>query len=208
MGKLYPLRKIRVQVMRLDWPWPWSGSSGGRSSVVVRHPALNGRGTVRIFRQESLGILDKAILLHEQDNPTARDMYRMAIEQGDRPAEAWCRLGQLESGSGWKQRALHCYLQAIRIKPRCFDAHYHLGNFYYDVGEIRQARVHYEIACDINPQHPELTRQRAMLFLMEQRFGEAILLLRRYADTADVGTRDGVRKLIQRLRGEVAMDGT
>jgi tetratricopeptide (TPR) repeat protein len=206
MGKLYPLRKIRAQALRLKRQW--AGSKGARGTAVVRHPAVSGRVIAPAFRPEALGYLDKAILLHEQDNPTAREMYRLAIEQGDRPAEAWCRLGQLESGSGWKQRALHCYQQAIRIAPRYFDAHYHIGNFYYDAGEIRLARVHYEIACDIDPHHAELTRQRAMLFLMERRFGEAILLLRRYADTADSGTREGVRKLIQRLRGEVAMDGT
>ncbi|MBI1191547.1 MAG: tetratricopeptide repeat protein [Bacteroidetes bacterium] len=152
---------------------------------------------------------EQALRLQDQNDPRAIAWYRKAIQAGEGVADSWCNLGILESGAGWKSRAMHCFQQAIRVEPRHFDAHYSLANLYYDNGELDLARIHYGIAAEISPDHPPLLHQQAMLALLDQQYATAISLLRRYTLLAeDPHSRDRAARLIQRIRADVAMDGT
>ena len=151
---------------------------------------------------------EQAVRLQDQNDPRAIQWYRKAIQAGEGVADSWCNLGILESGAGWKSRAMHCFQQAIRVEPRHFDAHYSLANLYYDNGELDLARIHYDIASGISADFPPLIHQQAMLALLEQHYKEAITLLRRYMLLVDGQSRVRAERLIQRISADVAMDGT
>ncbi len=181
-----------------------------RRAYVLRQfskPGTFVRVEAKLLPTES-SAFERALRLHDQDDLRARTWYKLAIESGDCVADAWCNLGILESGEGWKSKAIQCFRKAILVEPRHFEAHFHLGNLFFDSGNFSEARIHYRIAEDISADHPPLMHQQAMIMLMERQYGEAINLLKRYANMVDEASRQRAMGLIQRIRGTVAMDGT
>lgn len=47
--------------------------------------------------------------------------------------------------------ALDNFTLALKHEPRHVEAHYNLGNLYFDAGELPLARLHYEAAAQIEP---------------------------------------------------------
>jgi len=181
-----------------------------RKAYVLRQLSKPG-SYVRITRPllaDTESPLQQALRLQDQNDPRAIQWYRKAIKAGEGVADSWCNLGILESGAGWKSRAMHCFQQAIRLDPRHFDAQYHLANLYFDSGELDLARIHYQIAADLSPDYPPLLHQQALLALLDQRYTQAIRLLRRYLLLVEGETRLRAERLIQKISADVAMDGT
>jgi len=181
-----------------------------RKAYVLRQFSKPGT-YIRITRSLLAGTLspfEQALRLQDQNDSRASLWYRKAIQAGEGVADSWCNLGIMESGAGWKSRALHCFRQAIRVEPRHFGAQYSLANLYYDNGELDLARLHYKIASEISSDYPPLLHQEAMLALLDRHYTEAISLLRRYILLVDGQGRIRAERLIQRISADVAMDGT
>jgi tetratricopeptide (TPR) repeat protein len=208
MGEIISFHEVRSSnLLKLD---TLNGRVDRRRSYVLRQLAKPNsyiQTRIRLIGGE-VSPFEQALRLDDQNDPRAKDWYRKAIEQSEATADAWCNLGILESGSGWKNRAKHCFLQAIRLEPRHFDAQFHLANLYFDTGDLVAAKLHYELAQDVSDDYPPLLYQLGSLLLMEQQYGAAIKIFRKYASLVDDVKRDRVRALIRKVRSAVAMDGT
>jgi tetratricopeptide (TPR) repeat protein len=97
------------------------------------------------------GIFEMAILLDDRSDPRAEDMYRRAAEEGDYPADAWCNLGVLKSIKRDLDQAFECFAQSITLEPRHAESHYNIGNLYFEYGDLKLARMHYEKAIECDP---------------------------------------------------------
>ena len=114
------------------------------------------QGQLNLFRMPEVGKLarlltpfEEALLLHEQRDPKASELYLEAINDGDNVAEAYCNLGIIYGELGNSGKALDSFTLALKHEPRHVEAHYNLGNLYYDAGNFPLARLHYEAAAQI-----------------------------------------------------------
>ena len=93
---------------------------------------------------------EAAILLDDNNDPRAEDAYRTAISEGDFVPDAWCNLGVLRSIKRDLDGAFECFAQSLATDPRHAESHYNIGNLYFEFGDLKLARMHYEkaIECD------------------------------------------------------------
>ena len=104
----------------------------------------------------NMSSFEEALLLDELDDCRAEKLYWRAIAEGDLVAESYCNLGIIESKTGRVAKAFDCFTKALEHDPRHFEAHYNLGNLYFEADNLRMARMHYELAAEINPGFPNL----------------------------------------------------
>ena len=71
---------------------------------------------------------DEALMLDEQGDERAEEIYTKAIENGDRTADAWCNLGVLKSIEDDVDSAFHCFAQSLATAPRHAESHYNIAN--------------------------------------------------------------------------------
>jgi tetratricopeptide (TPR) repeat protein len=97
-----------------------------------------------------MGAFESAILLDDNNDPRAEDAYRRAISEGDFVPDAWCNLGVLKSIKRDLDAAFECFAQSLASDPRHAESHYNIGNLYFEFGDLKLARMHYEkaIECD------------------------------------------------------------
>jgi tetratricopeptide (TPR) repeat protein len=108
----------------------------------------------RVVKMSNLTAFEEALILDEQANPKARDLYLKAIAEGDCVADAYCNLGILESNDNNHSKAIDYFTQSLKNDPRHFEAHYNLANLYAEVGNLQLAKVHYQIAVELEPDFP------------------------------------------------------
>ncbi|HET6462720.1 MAG TPA: tetratricopeptide repeat protein [Candidatus Krumholzibacteria bacterium] len=97
-----------------------------------------------------IGAFESAVLLDDNNDPRAEDAYRRAITEGDFVPDAWCNLGVLKSIKRDLDGAFECFAQSLASDPRHAESHYNIGNLYFEFGDLKLARMHYEkaIECD------------------------------------------------------------
>jgi tetratricopeptide (TPR) repeat protein len=97
-----------------------------------------------------MGPFEAAILLDDNNDPRAEEAYQRAINEGDFVPDAWCNLGVLKSIKRDLDGAFECFAQSLAADPRHAESHYNIGNLYFEFGDLKLARMHYEkaIECD------------------------------------------------------------
>jgi tetratricopeptide (TPR) repeat protein len=97
-----------------------------------------------------IGAFESAVLLDDNQDPRAEEAYRRAITEGDFVPDAWCNLGVLKSIKRDLDGAFECFAQSLAADPRHAESHYNIGNLYFEYGDLKLARMHYEkaIECD------------------------------------------------------------
>ncbi|MEP6570643.1 MAG: MerR family transcriptional regulator, partial [Acidobacteriota bacterium] len=83
---------------------------------------------------------EEALVLDDQNDPKAIESYLEAINDGDNVAEAYCNLGIINKDLGDVGKALDNFTLALKHEPRHVEAHYNLGNLYFDAGQLPLAR--------------------------------------------------------------------
>jgi tetratricopeptide (TPR) repeat protein len=66
-------------------------------------------------------------------------------------ADAYCNLGIIESRAGKTAKAFDCFTKSLEYDSRHLEAHYNLGNLYFDADNLRLARMYYELVAEIDP---------------------------------------------------------
>ena len=94
---------------------------------------------------------EEALILHEQGNPRASEMYALAIREEECVADAFCNLGILDYEAKNIPGAFNNFTRALSYDPRHFEAHFNLAHLYFEEGDIRLARLHYEFSSVIEP---------------------------------------------------------
>jgi tetratricopeptide (TPR) repeat protein len=123
---------------------------------------------------------EQALTLDERGDPRAAELYLRAIDEQDCVADAYCNLGVIESKLGNTSKAFDCFTTSLKQNPRHFEAHYNLGNMYFDVSDFHLAQVHYEMAVQIDPSFPNAYFNLALAQAINQELRAAVTALTTY----------------------------
>ena len=168
------------------------------------HPdqlALFAQPTAQILTlAPELSRFEQALILDERGDPQAAQLYEKAIEEQDCAADAYCNLGILESQKGNVTRAFDCFTIALKQDPRHAEAHYNLGNLYFDVNDFRLAQIHYEMAGQVNPSFPNVYFNLGLVLAINNDLANAVQALTRYRALAPESERHNAEELLQNLQ--------
>jgi tetratricopeptide (TPR) repeat protein len=128
----------------------------------------------------ALSRFEQALMLDERGDLTAAALYQKAIEENDCVADAYCNLGIIESQKGNTTVAFDCFTTSLKHNPRHSEAHYNLGNLYFDLNDFRLAQIHYEIAGEMDPSFPNVYFNLALVRTINNNFDAAITALGKY----------------------------
>ena len=128
----------------------------------------------------SLSPFEEALLLDERDEKKSKAAYLKSISSGDCIADAYCNLGILESKSGDTIKAFDCFTHSLKHDSRHLESHYNLANLYFDNSDLRMARLHYEMAAEIDPGFPNIYFNLGLVHAINDDFNEAAVSLDKY----------------------------
>ena len=78
---------------------------------------------------------EEALILHEQGDKRAVEMYHKAIAEGECVADAFCNLGILDYETKDIPKAFDHFTNALKADPRHFEAHFNLAHLYFEAGD-------------------------------------------------------------------------
>lgn len=148
----------------------------------------------------SISPFEEALLLDERDDDRAVQAYQRAITEGDHIADAYCNLGILESKAGRLTKAFDCFTRALEQDPRHFEAHYNLGNLYFEQDDICMARLHYELASEISPAFPNLYFNLGLVLVLSEEKEKAIDALLKFEQLAQPEESRNADELIREIK--------
>ena len=146
------------------------------------------QGQMNLFKPEQTKIarllspFEEALMLHEQGDQKAAELYREAIAEGDNLSDAYCNLGIIELEQGRMPKALDCFTLSLRNEPRHVEAHYNLANLYFDAGDLQLARLHYETAAELEPSFSPLHYNLALVYYKLDNLNGACAALHKYKE--------------------------
>ncbi len=123
---------------------------------------------------------EEALWLDERGDPGAQEAYLKAIISEDCIADANCNLGILETHSGNTLKAFDYFTGCLKYEPRHLEAHYNLANLYFEQNDFRLARLHYEIAVEIEPDFPNIYFNLGLVYALNEEYEDAFNALVKY----------------------------
>jgi len=151
------------------------------------------------------GLFEHALLLDEKGDARAIDAYLKAIAEQDCVADAYCNLGIIESKQGRISKAFDCFTTCLKFEPRHFEAHFNLGNLYFEVNDFRLAQIHYEIAAEVDPAFPNVYFNLALVLSINNEIVAAINALARYQQLAPPNEAGNADDLLENLKKSLAV---
>ena len=158
---------------------------------VKRPKAAENPDQLHLFPQPTAQILnfapelsrfEYALLLDELGDPKAAELYAKAIEEQDCIADAYCNLGIIESQKENTTKAFDCFTTSLKHNPRHSEAHYNLGNLYFDLNDFRLAQIHYEMAAETEPSFANVYFNLALVQAINHDFAAALSAITRYQE--------------------------
>jgi len=150
--------------------------------------------------KSDLSPFEQGLLLDERGDKSAKDYYKRAIEEQDYPADAYCNLGIIESKEGNMLNAIDCFTQSLKHEPRHFESHFNLANLYFDLNDLKLAKVHYQMAARFQPDYPNVYFNLALVQAMMDEFKDAVDSLKRYKSLTGVSEHKNADALLKNLQ--------
>jgi tetratricopeptide (TPR) repeat protein len=151
-----------------------------------------------------LSCFEQALLMDERGDPRAIEFYQKAIDVEDSVADAYCNLGIIESKQRNTARAFDCFTISLKHNPRHFEAHYNLGNLYFDVDDFRLAQIHYEMASKVDAAFPNVYFNLAIVQAINNQLAPAIATLTTYRQMVSEDEARNADELLENLRRSLA----
>ena len=192
--------------------FPAKGAKLGYKRVRKRKPAED-PGQLHLFSRLTAPILsftgtlssfEQALMFDERGDAEAAEFYCKSIQNEDCAADAYCNLGILESKNGNTTKAFDCFTNALRLDPRHCEAHYNLGNLYFELNDFRLAQVHYEIAAEVDPSFANAYFNLALIQSIHKNFTAAISTLTRYQTLVSEHEALDAEEVLRGLRASLA----
>src|SRR6266581_8744647 len=171
--------------------FPAQASKFGYKRVRKRAKAAENQNQLDLFPRPTAQILDfaselsrfeQALMFDERGDPKAAELYAKAIEAHDCVADAYCNLGIIESQKGNTTKAFDCFTTSLKHNPRHSEAHYNLGNLYFDANDFRLAQVHYEMAGEVDPSFANVYFNLALVQALNNDLAAAVNALGKYQE--------------------------
>lgn len=184
-----------------------------RAKRQQRETAMERKGQLSLFERPTgevlplptgIGAFEEALLLDERGDTAAADAYRRAIENDECAADAFCNLGIMQSKEGNTVEAFVSFTSSLAREPQHFESHYNMANLYFEEGDLRLAKTHYEIAASIDPEFPNVYFNLGLVDAMNDDLTAAVAALDRYkalTSDDDAGLAD---ELLATLRRSIA----
>lgn len=150
--------------------------------------------------------LQEALLLHEQGDKRAEEMYRLAILQGECVADAYCNLGILEFDHHETAKAFDHFTNALKFDPRHFESHYNLAHLYFEAGDYRLAQLHYEFSAVLEPNSASVHFNLGLVYAMRGDLEAAVAALNIAREKANEEELVQIDELLGKLV-QAVMDG-
>jgi len=193
--------------------FPAPASKFGYKRVKKPTRAAENPDQLHLFLQPTAQILDfapelsrfaQALLLDERGDPKAAELYAKAIAEHDCVADAYCNLGIIESQKGNTTKAFDCFTASLKHDPRHSEAHYNLGNLYFDVNDLSLAQVHYEMAGEVDPSFANVYFNLALVQAIRNDLGAAINALTKYQELVSEDEARNADELLYNLKKSLA----
>ena len=193
--------------------FPGQTSKFGYKRVKKRAKAADNPDQLVLFAQPTAQILnfaaalspfEQALLLDERGDSKAAELYAKAIEEHDCIADAWCNLGIIESQKGNSTKAFDCFTTSLKHDPRHSEAHYNLGNLYFDLNDFRLAQIHYEMAGEVDPSFANVYFNLALVQAINNDLPAAKAALAKYQALVSEDEARNAGQLLQNLRKSLA----
>jgi tetratricopeptide (TPR) repeat protein len=171
--------------------FPVQASKLGYKRVKRREKAAENPNQLPLFPQplaeilsftSGLSCFEQALMLDERADSKAAELYRKAIEEQDCVADAWCNLGIIESQKGNVPKAFNCFTTSLKHDPRHSEAHYNLGNLYFEVNDFRLAQIHYEMAAEVEASFANVYFNLALAQAINSNLAAAVTALSKYQE--------------------------
>ena len=127
-----------------------------------------------------------------------------AIEEQDCVADAYCNLGIIESQKGNTTKAFDCFTTSLKHDPRHSEAHYNLGNLYFEVNDFRLAQIHYEMAAEVDPSFANVYFNLALVQAINNELAAAISALTKYQELVPEDEGRNADELLRNLKQSLA----
>lgn len=164
-----------------------------------KHGQLNLFTGAKVVSLHKLSLFEQALLLDEQGDSQAAELYQKAIDAGDSVADAYCNLGILESEKKNLTKAVDCFTKSLKADPRHFEAHYNLANVYAEIGNYPLAKVHYQISIEMEPTFPNSHFNLGLTLAMNREIEDAIKSLLHYKSLVALDEQVQAEELISNL---------
>jgi len=92
----------------------------------------------------------------------------------------------------------------LKHDPRHSEAHYNLGNLYFEVNDFRLAQIHYEMAAEIDPSFANVYFNLALVRAINNDPGAAIVALSKYQELVSEDEGRNAAELLQDLKKSLA----
>ncbi len=193
--------------------FPPQASKFGYKRVKKRAPVAENPDQLHLFPQPTAQVLsfapqlsrfEQALMLDERGDPKAAELYTKAIAADDCAADAYCNLGIIESQKGNTTKAFDCFTTSLKHNPRHSEAHYNLGNLYFDVNDLRLAQVHYEMAGEVDPSFANVYFNLALVHAIKSDLGAAISALTKYQELVSKDEARNADELLNNLKKSLA----
>ena len=148
----------------------------------------------------SPGLFEQALMLDERGDGQAAALYIRAIAGQDCVAEAYCNLGILESQKGETAKAFDCFTISLKHNPRQTEAHYNLGNLYFELNDFRLAQIHYEMAAEVDASFANVFFNLALVQSINKDLAAAIKSLTQYQQLASQEEARNTEQFLDTLR--------
>jgi tetratricopeptide (TPR) repeat protein len=193
------------QILKLPTP----SSKLGYKRVGKRRKFAENPDQLSLFPQATAQILnfapesdwfEQALLWDERGDARAAELYLRAIAEGNCIADAYCNLGIIESQKGNTTKAFDCFTLSLKHDPRHSEAHFNLGNLYFDTNDLRLAQVHYEFAGEVDPAFASVFFNLALVQAINHNLTASISALTRYKELVSDDEGRNADELLRNLK--------
>jgi len=169
-------------------PFPGAERRAAFERVKAKRGAVESRGQLGLFESRSAEIVplgnlssfELALRFDENGDDRAIEYYKRAIAEGDAGDDAYSNLGIIHTKAGDTVSAFDCFTRSLLQNPRHFESHYNLANLYFESGDVRMSRLHYEFAGRLEPEFPNVYFNLGLIYAVEENFPKAMEALSRF----------------------------
>jgi tetratricopeptide (TPR) repeat protein len=194
--------KLPVQATKLGYrrvkKRPQSAETSGQMDLF---PAASAQ--ILAFTSD-LSFFEQALMCDERGDDRAGELYVKAIDQQDCVADALCNLGIIESQKGNIIKAFDCFTTSLKHDPRHSEAHYNLGNLYFEMNDFRLAQIHFEMAGEIDSTFANAWYNLALVQTINHNAPAVLTALRKYRELVSEEDAQMAEELLENLKNAKA----